>query len=146
MNATMKNAGSAPFSFVTQRIDRIHPRRFGSRMVTEKNADGGSKANGQENRGCAQGGVDHTNVAGIDSPQEHNERRHRNAQQRTHDTANEAQDHCLGQKLARTSRCLAPRARRIPISLVRSVTETSIIFMIPMPPTASEMKAMTPSV
>ena len=32
-----------------------------------------------------------------------------------------------------------------PISLVRSVTDTYIIFMIPMPPTKSEMPAITES-
>ena len=38
----------------------------------------------------------------------------------------------------------APIAFRIPISLVRSVTETSIMFMIPMPPTRREIAAMPP--
>ena len=32
----------------------------------------------------------------------------------------------------------------MPISLVRSITEASIIFIIPMPPTISEMEAMAP--
>ena len=40
---------------------------------------------------------------------------------------------------------MAPTAFRSPISRVRSVTETSIIFMIPMPPTKSEIAAMPPS-
>ena len=34
---------------------------------------------------------------------------------------------------------------RSPISRVRSVTETSMMFMIPMPPTMSEMAAMLAS-
>ncbi len=38
----------------------------------------------------------------------------------------------------------APSALRRPISRVRSVTETSMIFMMPMPPTSSEMAAMPP--
>ena len=33
----------------------------------------------------------------------------------------------------------APSARRTPISRVRSVTDTSMMFMIPMPPTTSVM-------
>ena len=37
---------------------------------------------------------------------------------------------------------LAPSALRIPISRVRSVTDTSMIFIMPMPPTTSEMAAM----
>ena len=36
----------------------------------------------------------------------------------------------------------APSALRIPISRVRSVTDTSMMFMMPMPPTSSEMPAM----
>ena len=31
---------------------------------------------------------------------------------------------------------------RVPISRVRSVTETSVMFMIPTPPTKSEIEAM----
>ena len=38
--------------------------------------------------------------------------------------------------------CLAPIAIFMPISLVRSVTETSMMFMTPMPPTTSETTAM----
>ena len=43
------------------------------------------------------------------------------------------------------SRRRAPMALRMPISRVRSVTVTSMMFMIPMPPTTSEMAAMAPS-
>src|SRR5215813_14298554 len=39
----------------------------------------------------------------------------------------------------------APIAMRIPISRVRSVTETSRMFMIPMPPTSSEIEATAAS-
>ena len=37
-----------------------------------------------------------------------------------------------------TSRPLAPMAMRMPISRVRSVTDTSMMFMMPMPPTISD--------
>jgi len=43
------------------------------------------------------------------------------------------------------SHVFAPTAIRIPISLVLSVTETSIIFIIPIPPTRREIDAMEPS-
>ena len=43
---------------------------------------------------------------------------------------------------ARMTRSLAPMALRMPISRVRSVTDTSMMFMMPMPPTSSEMPAM----
>ena len=39
------------------------------------------------------------------------------------------------------SRLRAPTAMRMPISRVRSVTETSMMFMMPMPPTSSEIAA-----
>ena len=42
-------------------------------------------------------------------------------------------------------RLVAPRAFRIPISRVRSVTETSMMFMMPMPPTSSDTAAMPAS-
>ena len=42
------------------------------------------------------------------------------------------------------SRRLAPIALRTPISRVRSVTDTSIMFITPMPPTSSEMPAIAP--
>ena len=39
---------------------------------------------------------------------------------------------------------LAPMALRMPISRVRSVTVTSIIFMMPIPPTMRDIPAMPP--
>ena len=45
----------------------------------------------------------------------------------------------------RMSRSRAPTAIRIPISRVRSVTDTSMMFMIPMPPTSSETEAIPPA-
>ena len=39
----------------------------------------------------------------------------------------------------------APTALRMPISRVRSVTLTSMMFITPMPPTSSEMAATSPS-
>ena len=41
-------------------------------------------------------------------------------------------------------RC-APMALRMPISRVRSVTVTNMMFMTPMPPTSSEIAATAPS-
>ena len=42
------------------------------------------------------------------------------------------------------SRRLAPSARRMPISRVRSVTLASMMFMMPIPPTSRDMAAMAP--
>ena len=44
-----------------------------------------------------------------------------------------------------TSRARAPTARRRPISRVRSVTESSVMFMMPMPPTTSDTAATAAS-
>ena len=44
----------------------------------------------------------------------------------------------------RMSRFSAPTALRMPISRVRSVTLTSMMFMMPMPPTTREMPAIAP--
>ena len=41
-----------------------------------------------------------------------------------------------------TSRFFAPIARRTPISRVRSITLASMMFMIPIPPTSSEIEAI----
>ena len=41
----------------------------------------------------------------------------------------------------RMLRRVAPSALRMPISRVRSVTDTSMMFMITMPPTTSEISA-----
>ena len=45
-----------------------------------------------------------------------------------------------------TSLRRAPIAIRMPISRVRSVTLTSMMFMMPMPPTMSEIDAMAASI
>ena len=39
----------------------------------------------------------------------------------------------------------APTALRMPISRVRSVTDTSMMFITPIPPTSSEIAATSPS-
>ena len=43
---------------------------------------------------------------------------------------------------SRIARRVAPMALRIPISRVRSVTDTSMMFATPIPPTISEMPAI----
>jgi hypothetical protein len=43
---------------------------------------------------------------------------------------------------ARMSRCRAPTAILMPISRVRSITDTSMMFMMPMPPTTRDTDAM----
>ena len=63
------------------------------------------------------------------------------AQQDAHGAADQAQHDGLHQELPQDVAGPAPTAMRRPISRVRSVTDTSMMFMIPTPPTTSEIMA-----
>ena len=63
------------------------------------------------------------------------------AQQDADGAADQAEDDRLDQELPQDVAARAPTAMRRPISRVRSVTETSMMFMIPTPPTTSEIMA-----
>ena len=54
--------------------------------------------------------------------------------------AGQAEHRRLDQELAADHPGRGPSALRSPISRIRSVTETSMMFMTPMPPTSSEMR------
>ena len=56
----------------------------------------------------------------------------------------EAQHGRLHQQLSTDGTGVAPSALRSPISRMRSVTDTSMMFITPMPPTSSEMPAIPP--
>ena len=58
--------------------------------------------------------------------------------------ADAGEDDGLDQELLGDVAALGPEARRMPISRVRSVTVASMMFMMPMPPTSSEIEAMVP--
>ena len=58
--------------------------------------------------------------------------------------AQRGEHHRLHQELPQDIAAAAPTARRMPISRVRSVTETSMMFMMPTPPTTSETLATEP--
>ena len=59
--------------------------------------------------------------------------------------AGEPEHRRLDEELRRISAGVAPSALRSPISRIRSVTETSMMFMTPMPPTSNEITAIPPS-
>ena len=61
------------------------------------------------------------------------------------DPAGETEQARLEEELAPDHRGVAPSALRSPISRTRSVTETSMMFMTPMPPTSNEIAAIPPS-
>jgi hypothetical protein len=58
------------------------------------------------------------------------------------DAARQTQDHGLHKNYIIMSLDLAPTAMRSPISRVRSVTDTNMMFMIPTTPTRREINAM----
>ena len=64
------------------------------------------------------------------------------AEHESREPAEQAQHERLEQELQKDVMAFAPMALRMPISRVRSVTDTSMMFMIPMPPTSSEMPTM----
>ena len=59
--------------------------------------------------------------------------RNRNPHQNPDDSARQADQHGLGQELDQNLPARSPTAMRNPISRVRSVTVTSMIFMMPIP-------------
>jgi hypothetical protein len=62
-------------------------------------------------------------------------------QQRTTATISDRPSHASRRNCQRMSFRLAPTASRIPISRVLSVTDTNIMFRMPIPPVASETRA-----
>ena len=67
--------------------------------------------------------------------------RRRHAEHDARGAAEQAERQRFHQELRSTSRRRAPSDSRRPISRVRSVTDTSMMFMMPMPPTSSETAA-----
>ena len=65
-----------------------------------------------------------------------------NSKRNPDQAAKQAEEQNLHQELVAISPRRAPRACRRPISRVRSVTDTSIMFMMPMPPTRRDTDAM----
>ena len=89
-------------------------------------------APGDGRAGDDDGGVEQ---AGQDLRRDDPERRAQHA-------AGQAEHDGLDQELPEDRPRRAPSALRMPISRVRSVTETSMMFMTPMPPTSSDSAAM----
>ena len=125
-------------SLVPQRFDGIEPRGLPGGIepkttptVTETPRRRGSPA---ARRAWASAGASRTR----------NEARRGRAAM-PHAAAEQAQHHGLDQELPQDDRGAAPTAMRRPISRVRSVTETSMMFMMPTPPTTSEISATTSS-
>ena len=114
---------------VAQRLDRVETRRAPGGPEPEDDADAGAEAERERHRrrarpGCssAAGWLARLGDAGAEQ----------DAERPAEGAEHERLDQELEQDVARGC---APSAIRTPISRVRSVTETSMMFMIPMPPT-----------
>ena len=115
--------------FIPQSLDRIRLRSLGGRIEPEKDSHHSGKRHRQEdNRGA-----DHHLQAEESAPKEHDAA----AKGNTQDPSEGGQDGGFRQKLDQYISC--------PGSRVRSVTDTSMIFIIPIPPTRREMAAMPPT-
>ena len=65
----------------------------------------------------------------------------RRAERRTEDSSRKSQHRCLDEELPEDHAGGAPSALRSPISRVRSVTDTIMMFMTPIPPTSNDIAA-----
>jgi hypothetical protein len=125
---------SSTSSFVAEGLNGIEAGGFPSGINTEDDAD------------------ERTQDEGGGDPEERKHGRHLQAvaqQQRDAGTEQDADDAADGaeldgfnQELRENVLRFAPMAFRTPISRVRSVTLTSMMFITPMPPTTSEMEVM----
>ena len=119
---------------VAQRSDRLEGRRATRRIEPEYNSDNDSRGESEDDRDP---GNDHWPVSqdrhGLDRTEPYCD---------ADRAAETGERECFDQELEEMSRPRAPTARRSPISRVRSVTDTSMMFMIPIPPTTRETTAI----
>ena len=120
--------------FVAQRGDGIETSGLPRRPHAEDHADRQAEEHGDDEGDRAEGeappgdGSDH--------------RRGPQADDDADEPAEQGQDEGLDEELEQDVAAFAPMALRIPISRVRSRTDTSMMFMIPIPPTTSEIEAI----
>ena len=121
---------------VAQRVDRIEPRGFPRGIEAEEDPDDRGDA---ERRATTDDGV--TTIGHCRKLPDQRPRRRRRARCRSRRRRSTSVT-ASNRNCSRTWRPFAPMAMRMPISRVRSVTETSMMFMMPMPPTSSEIAAI----
>ena len=116
---------------MAQGFDGVEAGGFPGGVEAEDDADA---------RGDRDGGGDRGD-AGERRPAEEcgDRQRHDPSESHAHEPAGKAEDRRLQQELPQHVAQRAPTAIRRPISRVRSVTLTSMMFMIPTPPTTSEI-------
>jgi hypothetical protein len=110
---------------VTQSLDWVHHRRALSGINSEKDADGNRNTERQHDRRTGHDGL-------LIRDEVNNDLRDHEPDDYAEQSAHTREHHGLDQE------------RRMPISRVRSVTVASMMFMIPIPPTKSEIAAIVP--
>ena len=136
-SSSSPRAAASPALLVAQRVDRIQLRRFARGVDAEEDADGDAEGEGEHD------GVRET-MASKPAKTEMS----REAPMPRSDADDAAEKLSVMASMRNWSRMslpCAPTAMRMPISRVRSVTLTSMMFMMPMPPTTSDTLAMEPS-
>ena len=121
--------------FVAEGLDRVQPGCLPRRIEAEDNSNPGGhqhRDDDRRHRGLRRPVLD-------PADQQRGAAAHHDADP----AADKAQEHRLHEELPQDVMAAHPTAMRRPISRVRSVTETSMIFMIPTPPTTSEIAATT---
>ena len=120
---------------VAQRVDRIEPRGFARRVEAEEDADERRprRTTARPRSASRRSAIAGSCSTASDAPTP-------SATPMTPPTTTSVT--ASNRNCSRTWRPFAPMAMRMPISRVRSVTDTSMMFMMPMPPTSSEMAAM----
>ena len=134
-------AKSGPASLVAQGFDGVEPRRLGRRVDAEEDAD--RRPRSRRRAPTAQSGDVGGREAGDQLATEDSQPV---AEGEADAAADQRQGDRLDQELEQDVLPLArPTALRTPISRVRSVTETSMMFMMPMPPTSRAMPTTPPT-
>src|SRR5947209_16507816 len=131
---TVYGSRFTPFSLPRQRDDGVEARRLERGIDAREHADTAGDGDRQHDvderhrHRVAEGGGDYP--------------RQDDRQQEAEDAAARGQERRLDQELQEHLLARRARALRRPISKVRSVTETSMMFITTMPPTRSEMAVM----
>ena len=122
-------------SFVAQRLNGVQPGRFVRRIIAEEHADGHGERHRNENNARAGRGriAQQVRTRGAQAQ----------ARQNPQNAPDEADDDGFHDELHTDAAVRRAQRLAVPISRVRSVMDTSMIFITPMPPTSRLMPAMT---
>ena len=120
-----------PVLFAPEGDDRLQERGAARGIEAEQETHRGTDADGEEEGDGGDGRLDRREMG--------DGHRDEDAHDRPGEAPDRREEDGLDQELAEDVRAPRPSALRRPISRVRSVTETSMMFMIPIPPTSKLM-------